>query len=246
MRLIPAIDLRAGRCVRLFQGDFERQTEYSDDPVGMARRFSELNVRDLHVVDLDGAQSGEQMNRAIVTAIARETPLAVQLGGGIRDAGTIGAWLDSGVARCVVGSVAVTAPGELRRWLEEFGPDRLVLALDVRIDGEGTPWLTTHGWTKTSSTTLWDALDDFSDAGIRHVLCTDVSRDGAMTGPNVELYRDVLARYPGLLLQASGGVRNAGDLHALSDAGLPAAISGRALLDGAITADEVASFPQDA
>jgi phosphoribosylformimino-5-aminoimidazole carboxamide ribotide isomerase len=246
MRLIPAIDLRAGRCVRLFQGDFDRQTEYSDDPVGMARRFSELNVRDLHVVDLDGAQSGEQMNRAIVAKIARETPLAVQLGGGIRDADTIRAWLDSGVARCVVGSASVTEPGTVRQWLEAFGPDRLVLALDVRIDDEGMPWLTTHGWTRTSSTTLWAALDDYSGAGLRHVLCTDISRDGAMTGPNVALYQEVLASYPGLLLQASGGVRNAGDLYALDDAGLPAAISGRALLDGAITADEVASFPQDA
>jgi len=246
MKLIPAIDLRAGRCVRLFQGDFDRQTEYSDDPVGMARRFSELNVKDLHVVDLDGAQSGEQMNRAIVTSIARETPLAVQLGGGIRDAETVRGWLDSGVTRCVVGSASVTAPNEVRRWLEAFGPDRIVLALDVRIDDDDTPWLTTHGWTKTSSTTLWDALDDFTGAGIRHVLCTDVSRDGAMTGPNVTLYEEVLARYPGLLLQASGGVRDINDLYSLSTANLPAAISGRALLDGAITADEVASFPQDA
>jgi len=246
MRLIPAIDLRAGRCVRLFQGDFDRQTEYSDDPVGMARRFSELNVRDLHVVDLDGAQSGEQMNRAIVTAIARETPLAVQLGGGIRDAETIRRWLDSGVTRCVIGSAAVTAPGEVRGWLDTFGPDRLVLALDVRIDAGDTPRLTTHGWTKTSSMTLWDALDDYTAAGLRHVLCTDVSRDGAMTGPNVALYEQVLSRYPGLLLQASGGVRDIDDLYSLSAANLPAAISGRALLDGAITADEVASFPQDA
>lgn len=246
MRLIPAIDLRAGRCVRLFQGDFDRQTEYSDDPLGMARRFSELNVKDLHVVDLDGAQSGEQMNRAIVTAIARETPLAVQLGGGIRDTETIRGWLDIGVSRCVIGSAAVTAPREVRGWLDSFGPDRLVLALDVRIDDGDIPRLTTHGWTKTSSMTLWDALDDYTGRGLRHVLCTDVSRDGAMTGPNVALYEQVLTRYPGLLLQASGGVRDINDLYSLSTANLPAAISGRALLDGAITADEVASFPQDA
>ena len=246
MKLIPAIDLRGGKCVRLFQGDFDRQTDYSDDPVGMARRFSELNVRDLHVVDLDGARSGEQSNRAIVEAIAKETHLAVQLGGGIRDAATIANWLELGVGRCVIGSAAVSQPEAVVDWLTEFGPERIVLALDVRIDEDGLPLLTTDGWTQTSDVSLWDRIEHYTAAGLRHVLCTDISRDGALSGPNIELYVEALERFPGLLLQASGGVRNVSDLYALRDAGLPAAISGRALLDGNITADEVASFPQDA
>ncbi len=246
MRIIPAIDLIDGKCVRLLQGDFDRQTDYSDDPQGMARRFAELNVRDLHLVDLDGARSGEQANRRIVEEIARDARIAVQLGGGVRDAAAIRRWLDSGVSRCVVGSAAVTRPDAVMRWITDFGPNRIVLALDVRIDAAGVPLLTTHGWTRTSEVTLWDSLDQYRAVGLRHVLCTDVARDGALSGPNLELYSEVLERFPDLALQASGGVRNIDDLHALREAGLPAAISGRALLDGAITASEVASFPQDA
>lgn len=246
MKLIPAIDLRGGKCVRLFQGDYDRQTDYSDDPVGMARRFSALNVRDLHVVDLDGARSGEQMNRSIVEAITEETHLAVQLGGGIRDAATISTWLELGVSRCVIGSAAVSEPDTVTAWLTRFGPDRIVLALDVRIDADGLPFLTTHGWTETSDVSLWNRIEHYCAAGLRHVLCTDISRDGALAGPNIELYQEALERFPGLALQASGGVRHIEDLYALKAAGLPAAISGRALLDGTISADEVASFPQDA
>ncbi len=246
MKLIPAIDLRDGKCVRLFKGDFDRQTDYSDDPVGMARRFAELNVVDLHIVDLDGARSGEQANRDLVARIAAESHLAVQLGGGLRDTATVTEWLESGVTRCVIGSLAVTAPDTVAGWLRDFGPDAIVLALDVRIADDGTPYLTTHGWTETSDVSLWDCIDGFIGAGLTHVLCTDVSRDGAMAGPNVEFYAETLRRYPGLELQASGGVRDINDLYELRNAGLPAAISGRALLDGAITADEVASFQRDA
>lgn len=246
MKLIPAIDLRGGKCVRLYQGDFGQQTDYSADPVGMAGRFSDLSVEDLHLVDLDGAQSGEQKNREIVATIAGQTHLSVQLGGGIRDADTVESWLSLGIDRCVIGSIAVSNPETVRDWLRSFGSGRIVLALDVRLEADDEPMLTTHGWTQTSDTNLWDGLDFYAAAGLRHVLCTDVSRDGALAGPNLELYRDMLRRYPALALQASGGVRDIRDLTALRDAGVPAAISGRALLDGRITPDEVASFLQDA
>jgi len=232
--------------VRLFKGDFDRQTDYSDDPVGMAQRFTELDVADLHVVDLDGAKSGEQVNRELVEQIAAETSLAVQLGGGIRNGETVRGWLDAGVSRCVVGSLAVTRPDVVSGWLRDFGPDAIVLALDVRIADDGIPYLTTHGWTETSDQSLWECIDRYLVAGLRHVLCTDVNRDGAMAGPNTALYVDTLERYPDLLLQASGGVRNINDLEALRRAGLPAAISGRALLDGAIEPGEVTSFQRDA
>ena len=246
MKIIPAIDLRDGKCVRLFKGDFDRQTEYSNDPLGMAMRFAALQVETLHVVDLDGAQSGKQHNRSIVEAIAERAPIRVQLGGGLRSRQALSHWFDAGVARCVIGSLAVSDPAEVADWLADFGSDRLVLALDVRIDDEGTPLLATHGWTRSSATPLWDCIAFFLEHGLEHVLCTDVSRDGAMAGPNTALYRETLRRFPGLLLQASGGVRHADDLHALAAAGLPAAITGRALLDGAITPDEVASFRQSA
>ncbi|MEM8815709.1 MAG: 1-(5-phosphoribosyl)-5-[(5-phosphoribosylamino)methylideneamino]imidazole-4-carboxamide isomerase [Pseudomonadota bacterium] len=244
MRIVPAIDLKDGKCVRLFKGDFARQTHYSDDPLAMAQRFSELKVSDLHVVDLDGAQSGEQRNREVIVEIAAGSALEVQLGGGIRDTERVSGWLDAGVARCVIGSLAVTAPETVGGWLRRFGPERIVLALDVRLDDTARPFIATHGWTRTSSTSLWDCMDFYLPQQLRHVLCTDVSRDGAMAGPNVDLYKELMDRYPDIQLQASGGVRNLEDLKTLRANGIPAAISGRALLDGAITADEVASFPQ--
>lgn len=246
MRIIPAIDLKGGKCVRLYKGDFEKTTEYSNDPVEVGRRFSALDVENLHVVDLDGARSGKQLNRSIVQAIAAETDLQIQLGGGIRDRAKVADWLNNGVSRCVVGSMAVTDVAEVKSWLREFGPDRIVLALDVSLSHNGTPILTTHGWTQQAGVALWDCLEHYRRDGVVHVLCTDVSRDGAMTGPNIELYVDILRRYPDLELQASGGVRNIDDLLELRTRGIPAAISGRALLDGNITTKEVASFRQNA
>lgn len=246
MKIIPAIDLKDGKCVRLFQGDFEKTTEYSNDPAAIGRRFSALNVDDLHIVDLDGARSGDQDNADIVAAIASESGLKVQLGGGIRTRNDVAGWLANGVARCVVGSIAINDPERVKQWIEEFGSDAIVLALDVRLDEAGTPLLTTHGWTENSGTSLWDCLDAYADAGAVHVLCTDVDRDGAMTGPNFALYAEILQRYHRLQLQASGGVRNIDDLELLREIGLPAAITGRALLDGEISETEVAAFQQNA
>ena len=246
MRIIPAIDLQAGKCVRLLKGDFDKITEYSAYPAEIAKQFSQLRVADLHIVDLDGARLGAQQNREGIEAILSETTLAVQLGGGIRERDNVSGWLDVGVSRCVVGSLAVTAPEVVRQWLREFGGDRIVLALDVNLDENGTPMLTTHGWTQHSDTSLWSAIDEYLQCGLQHVLCTDVSRDGALSGPNTALYSEVLNRYPGLQLQASGGVRDIGDLDALRAAGVPAAITGRALLDGRISNEEVASFRRNA
>ncbi len=246
MRIIPAIDLKDGKCVRLFKGDFDKTTEYSNDPVEVSRRFSSLDVRDLHIVDLDGARSGEQQNRSIVHAIAAETGLDIQLGGGIRDRSTAASWLNSGVRRCVIGSMAISDVVTVRAWISEFDAARIVLALDVNIGNDGTPMLTTHGWTEDAGVSLWECLDNYSGIGIEHVLCTDVSRDGAMAGPNIELYVEILRRYPNLQLQASGGVRNIDDLKQLRIRGVPAAITGRALLDGEITTAEVTSFRRSA
>ncbi len=246
MRIIPAIDLKDGKCVRLFKGDFARTTEYSNDPAAVGRRFSALDVEELHIVDLDGARTGSPQNRALVANIAAETGLSVQLGGGIRTRDDVADWLQNGVARCVVGSIAIKAPRLVCEWINEFGADAIVLALDVRINDSGVPQLTTQGWTEDSEIVLWDCIDQYSTVGAHHVLCTDVARDGAMSGPNFELYRDLLARYPDLSLQASGGVRHINDLRQLREMKVPAAITGRALLDGAITPAEVLKFRQSA
>ncbi|MDH5214652.1 MAG: 1-(5-phosphoribosyl)-5-[(5-phosphoribosylamino)methylideneamino]imidazole-4-carboxamide isomerase [Gammaproteobacteria bacterium] len=242
MQLIPAIDLQDGRCVRLFQGDFARQTVYSDMPQQVAKQFERMGLKSLHVVDLDGAKLGIQHNQASVRKIADATGLAIQLGGGIRDADTFRQWLEFGVKRCVIGSLAVTAPDTVRSWFAEFGPARIVLALDVRVEADGMPMLATHGWTKTANTSLWECIESYLGVGLCHVLCTDISRDGALSGPNAQLYRDLMTRYPALQLQASGGVRHVADLQTLSDAGVHAAITGRALLDGRISSEEIRSF----
>lgn len=245
MRIIPAIDLQGGKCVRLYKGDFARVTEYSDDPVAVARDFSTLQVRELHIVDLDGARTGSQENQELVGKLCANTGLSVQLGGGIRNVDTVTDWLQRGVARCVIGSLAVTEPGLVADWMAEFGAGRIVIALDVSIDESG-PVVATHGWTRSSGVSLWDCIDALADAGMQHLLCTDISRDGAMSGPNFDLYADIVRRYPQLDLQASGGVRDAADLERLRDLEIPAAITGKALLDGRISAAEVAAFLQNA
>jgi len=246
MNVIPAIDLQGGKCVRLFQGDFSRTTEYSDDPVAVAREFAELRTSDLHIIDLDGARSGAQENRAIVEAIAAESDLSIQLGGGIRDQQTVSDWLSAGVARCIIGSQAVTEPDAVKSWLVRFGGERIVLALDVNISEDGVPLITTHGWTRPSNTSIFECINDYRTVGLQHVLCTDVSRDGAMAGPNIDLYVRIMGRFPDLKLQASGGVRSIDDLKDLRQRGIPAAITGRALLEGTITIEEMLSFQQSA
>ena len=239
---IPAIDLKEGRCVRLFQGRFDRVSEYDQDPAALAGRYLALGVDWVHVVDLDGARDGSGRNREVVMRIAGEARSRIQVGGGVRSRADVEALLAVGVGRVVIGSAAVDNPGEVRAWLEEFGAERLVLAFDVRLDGEGMPWLRTHGWTEDAGLALWDALESYSATGVRHVLCTDVARDGAMSGPNVALYTACAARFPRLVLQASGGVRDLGDLESLRASGAASVIIGKALLDGRITDEEIRSF----
>jgi phosphoribosylformimino-5-aminoimidazole carboxamide ribotide isomerase len=241
MQLIPAIDLRDGRCVRLLKGDFAHETRYPVDPVELARAYGELGARWLHVVDLDGAKRGEPVNLALIRRMQQAAGIAVQLGGGIRTRASLELALEV-AERAVVGSLAVSDPDLVAIWLAEFGPERLTLALDVRLGDDGTPLLATHGWTRASTSTLADTIERFAQVGLRHVLCTDIDRDGALSGPNVALYRDCAARWPAIAFQASGGVRDAADLAALAAAGAAATISGKALLEGRITPEELRPF----
>jgi phosphoribosylformimino-5-aminoimidazole carboxamide ribotide isomerase len=241
MKLIPAIDLRGGRCVRLLKGDFEQETRYAVDPVALAEQYASLGARWLHVVDLDGAKRGEPVNLPLIRRMQEAAGISVQLGGGIRTRASLE--LALGVAeRAVVGSLAVSDPDLVASWLTEFGPERLTLALDVRLTEDGTPLIATHGWTRASSLTLAAAIERFAAAGLKHVLCTDIDRDGALSGPNVELYRECAARWPSIAFQASGGVRGAADLAALAEAGAAATVSGKALLEGRLTTEEIRPF----
>ena len=241
MHLLPAIDLRDGRCVRLLQGDFGQETRYEVDPVTLAQRYVSLGAEWLHIVDLDGAASGSPQNLDLVATIAKTAGLKVQMGGGIRSPENLARAL-AVAERVVIGSLGVTAPELVEHWLEEYGPDRLTLALDVRVDDSDTPFVTTHGWTERTELTLWAALKRYRPFGLRNVLCTDVNRDGALSGPNIALYRNCVTRCPGVAFQASGGVRNEGDLNELRETGVAFAISGKALLEGRLSDGEIRSF----
>jgi len=241
MELIPAIDLRDGRCVRLLRGDFDRETRYELDPVELAVRYRDLGARWLHVVDLDGAKRGEPQNLPLVERMRSASGLKVQLGGGLRSrAGLLRAL--SIADRVVVGSLAATDPASVGSWLDELGGERLALALDVRIGADGAATIATHGWTKASAVTLADAVERYLAHGLRHVLCTDIDRDGALTGPNLELYTECVRRWPQVGFIASGGVRGARDLTALAAVGVAGAVSGKALLEGKLAPEEMKPF----
>lgn len=242
MELIPAIDLKDGRCVRLLKGDFAAETVYSNEPETVLDRYQMLGARRVHVVDLDGARDGTQANRAAILNLARQHTARLQVGGGLRTLDRVRQLFDIGVERAVIGSVAVTNPDDVIDWMRQLDTTRIVLALDVRLDASDVPMLSTHGWQETSSTNLWAAVERFLKFGLCHVLCTDISRDGALTGPNFELYAEAVRRFPELHWQASGGVANARDLAGLRECGVAAVISGKAMLENRISREELQPF----
>jgi phosphoribosylformimino-5-aminoimidazole carboxamide ribotide isomerase len=230
--IFPAIDLMNGQCVRLLKGRFDAKTEYDADPIDVARGYSDAGAKWIHVVDLDGAKNGSSSQSALIGRIATESGLRVQAGGGLRDIGTITRMLDAGVERVVIGSLAVTQPIMVRRWLNELGPDKVVLAFDVNLDETGTAFPAIKGWTEATETPFFEVLDSYSGTGLRTILVTDIGRDGAETGGNTKLYKTILRDYPTLDLITSGGVGtldHVRDLKALSPYGI---IIGRALYEG--------------
>lgn len=241
MNVIPAIDIKNGRCVRLLKGKFDEVTEYKVQPSELAAHYCELGARWIHCVDLDGARVGRSRNLRMIHDIVGVIAGGLQVGGGVRTKSTLAHLLDAGADRVVLGSVAIEHPKKTARWLEAAGPAQIVLALDVSCDS-GDPIVVYRGWTETSKVTLWEALDQFAPKGLRHVLCTDVERDGAMAGPAVDLYKECVGRYPEIDFQASGGVRNRDDLVELEKIGVSSAIVGKALLDGRISDEELKPF----
>lgn len=234
---IPAIDLRDGKVVRLYKGDYAQQTTFDVDPLALAERYADAGASWLHVVDLDGARSGRFENLPTLAAIASAGRLRVQAGGGVRDEEGVKRLLDAGVSRVVVGSIAIREPETVAQWLATYGAERIVLALDTRFrDGE---WkLPSAGWTADEARTLDDLVPFYADVGATHLLCTDIDRDGTMTGPNRALYRHLAMLAPTLEVQASGGVRSLDDVVALTLQGVSGVILGRALLQGEFTLED--------
>jgi phosphoribosylformimino-5-aminoimidazole carboxamide ribotide isomerase len=236
--LIPAIDLLDGAVVRLFQGDFDRVTRYGDDPVAIAREWALAGAKSLHVVDLEGSRSGEPKEAELVSDLFERTRLPIQVAGGIRSLDGAKRWLDAGASAVVIGSLAVKDPDAVGKIVEAFGEEKVVAAVDARVDADGASRVAVSGWTEDGGVSVEQALEALSERGVRRALCTDIGRDGTKDGPNDALYRSLKERFPGLEIQASGGVGSLEDLRKLKATGVSGAVVGRALLDGIFTIDE--------
>lgn len=234
IELIPAIDIIEGQCVRLTKGDYDQKTVYRDSPAEVAREFESFGFKRLHVVDLDGAKSKHIVNDAVLNAITSNTSLTVDFGGGIKTDGDIEKAFASGAAMVTIGSIAVTQPELFMGWLEKYGSERMILGADVRHG-----MISINGWKEDSSEELLPFLKKYVEAGVKNVLCTEISKDGTLAGPAIDLYKKVMDTYPQLHLIASGGVSSKEDILALDKAGIPAVVFGKAIYEGKINLKEL-------
>ncbi len=235
----PAIDVRGGRVVRLHRGNYAKETRYSDDPVEVAGGYALGGAQWLHLVDLDAARAGGYTLGDLLARISTETGLRVQTGGGVRQEADVEALLAGGAERVVVGSLAVRDPELVIGWIERFGADHITVALDTRTAADGTWVLPVAGWTEVEGgADLTTMLHQYADAGLHHLLCTDISRDGTLAGPNINLYTMLTHSAPSLAIQASGGARDAGDVRSARRTGCAGMILGKALLEGRLTIEQ--------
>ncbi|OOS07419.1 1-(5-phosphoribosyl)-5-[(5-phosphoribosylamino)methylideneamino] imidazole-4-carboxamide isomerase [Moraxella cuniculi DSM 21768] len=230
--IIPALDLIEGQVVRLHQGDYAKQTTYCDNPIAQFARYVEQGAKQLHLVDLTGAKDPAKQQTALIAQIIENTHCPIQVGGGIRSEQDVADLLNAGANRVVVGSTAVKDSAMVKGWFEKYGAEKFVLALDVNIDASGQKIIAISGWQQASGVSLETLLEDFQAVGLQHVLCTDISRDGTLAGSNVELYREICAKYPNVNFQSSGGIGSLADIEALKGTGVAGVIVGRALLEG--------------
>ena len=243
IELIPAIDIIGGQCVRLTKGDYDQKTVYRNSPAEVAKEFEQIGFKRLHVVDLDGAKSKQIVNEQVLKAITAETNLVVDFGGGIKTDADIEKAFSAGASMVTIGSIAVTDPDRFMGWLEKYGASRIILGADVR-NGK----ISINGWKEGSGEALLPFMKKYIDAGVRNVLCTEISKDGTLAGPAIDLYKEMMATYPELHLIASGGVSSIDDIKALEAAGIPAVVFGKAIYEGKINLKELwdwqnASYP---
>ncbi len=237
IRIIPAIDLMDGKCVRLQQGDYSRRSTYGTDPVEMAVFFEERGFTRLHLVDLDGARKGRIVHYKLLEKIAGETQLDIDYGGGIKSDRDLEKVFDCGARWATTGSYAVHHPEGLMKWIRTYGPDKFILGADVR-NGK----IFVNGWQKSTELNVFSFIDHYKPLGINKILCTDIGRDGMMKGANTRLYREIMDRFEGLELIASGGVSGITDVEELNEAGIPGVVVGKALFEGQLDLQELTKF----
>jgi phosphoribosylformimino-5-aminoimidazole carboxamide ribotide isomerase len=234
IELIPAIDLIDGKCVRLTKGDYNQKKIYNENPVEIAKGFEEMGFKRLHVVDLDGARSKHIVNVDVLKAITTETNLVVDFGGGIKSEEDIEKAFANGASMVTIGSIAVTQPELFLKWLDQYGAEKLILGADVK-----NGMISINGWKEDSAEQLLPFLKKYIDHGVKNVLCTEISKDGTLQGPALQLYQEIMAAYPQLHLIASGGVSSNEDIIALDQAGIPAVVFGKAFYEGKINIPEL-------
>ena len=237
MQIIPAIDIIDGKCVRLTQGDYEQKKIYNEHPLEVAREFEDAGLQRLHLVDLDGAKAGAVKNWKVLEAIAGKTSLVIDFGGGIKTEKDVNIVFESGAALATIGSLAIKNEAEFVKWLLQFGAEKFLLGADVKEEK-----ITVGGWLETTDITIYDFLQKYLDHGVQQVFCTDVSKDGLLAGPSVDLYKKIIERFPSLHFIASGGVSSVKDLESLMEIGCEGAIVGKAIYENRISLDDLKKF----
>lgn len=236
--IIPAIDLIEGSVVRLYQGDYAQKTEYQLSPIDVVNNYADQGATWLHIVDLTGAKNTSKRQLDLISNMVATKRMDFQAGGGIRSEQDVAQLLEIGVKRVVIGSLAVKEPEQVKGWMNKYGSETIVLALDINIDDSGNKFIATHGWQQNSGVSIEALLEDFLSVGAKHVLCTDISRDGTLKGANHQLYNEMAQRFPTVGWQASGGIGCLADIEALKPTGVSGVILGRALLEGKFTVEQ--------
>jgi phosphoribosylformimino-5-aminoimidazole carboxamide ribotide isomerase len=230
IELIPAIDIIEGKCVRLSKGDYNTKKVYNENPLEVALQFENHGITRLHLVDLDGAKAGRIINYKVLETIAAKTSLVIDFGGGLKSSDDLKIAFESGATMVTGGSIAVKNPAEFESWIQKYGSEKIILGSDVK-DRK----IAVSGWTETSQLDLFDFLKGYIEKGIRQTICTDISKDGMLQGPSLELYKEILESFPGLYLVASGGVSSMKDIELLEEARVNAVIFGKAIYEGRIS-----------
>ncbi|HEY0740752.1 MAG TPA: 1-(5-phosphoribosyl)-5-[(5-phosphoribosylamino)methylideneamino]imidazole-4-carboxamide isomerase [Chryseosolibacter sp.] len=237
MRIIPAIDIIDGKCVRLTQGDYAQKKIYNESPLEVAKMFEDAGLRYLHLVDLDGAKAGKVVNWKVIEDLTTQTSMTIDFGGGIKTTEEISRLLEAGIRQVNLGSIAVKQPERVFDWIKYFGAEQIILSADVK-----DRLVQISGWQENASMTIDDLVSQYSRKGISSVVCTDIATDGMLTGPNVKLYRNLMATFPEIRWVASGGVSDIADLNELVNIGVDGVIIGKAIYEGKISMDQLANF----